>query len=382
MAVTKQNVLAPGLIDEKYSILREEAAGTSHSPLHRLAKTRSYFKLAKQRGYSPGCLLEGTGLPPGIENEPDRMIKVDQYYRIVDNLLTLIPESGLGLKAGLNFAFSDMGILGYAMKSARCIKDTAVIWVRYCDSLYGAPLRFTLKENEGGAWTLKMRSHAPHLQMRQFFIEEFLMIGLRLLQMVCEETPVFDRIRFAFHPPEDLSVYSRHFGDCLEFNALEAEVTMSSPRMDSPIRTHDQELNDACSFQCQQILQQLSSNDGVEGRLRGLLINSPSNLPDFTGAARELGTSTRTLSRRLQGSGFQYRQLKSDYRRDLALQYLDSGRLSVKEFSYLLDYTSPSAFCRAFKRWLGMTPGQYLASKAAAPDASVGGEHLVGHAEN
>jgi AraC-like DNA-binding protein len=46
-------------------------------------------------------------------------------------------------------------------------------------------------------------------------------------------------------------------------------------------------------------------------------------------------------------------------RREAAQGYLADSTLSVGEVGYLLGYSEPAAFHRAFKRWHGVTPIEY-----------------------
>ena len=76
-------------------------------------------------------------------------------------------------------------------------------------------------------------------------------------------------------------------------------------------------------------------------------------------AARSLGVSTRTLHRRLREQRTTYQRLLNDVRRDAALVHLEEGRLSLGEIAFVLGYSEPSAFHRAFKRWTGETAASY-----------------------
>jgi AraC-like DNA-binding protein len=75
--------------------------------------------------------------------------------------------------------------------------------------------------------------------------------------------------------------------------------------------------------------------------------------------ARVLAVSVRSLQRRLAEAGLSYQQLLEDTRRAAAAQYLSDPALSIGEVGYLLGYSEPAAFHRAFKRWHGVPPLAY-----------------------
>jgi AraC-like DNA-binding protein len=45
----------------------------------------------------------------------------------------------------------------------------------------------------------------------------------------------------------------------------------------------------------------------------------------------------------------------------MAVSYLQSGRYSLAEITYMLGFNDASSFSRAFKRWSGKAPGEYRA---------------------
>jgi AraC-like DNA-binding protein len=51
-----------------------------------------------------------------------------------------------------------------------------------------------------------------------------------------------------------------------------------------------------------------------------------------------------------------YKQVLDDLRHRMALEYLRGRKVSVHEAAYLVGFSEPAAFSRAFKRWTGTTP--------------------------
>ena len=73
--------------------------------------------------------------------------------------------------------------------------------------------------------------------------------------------------------------------------------------------------------------------------------------------------SRRTLQRRLAAQQTTLTALREEVRKELALAWLGEPRLSITEVAYLLGFSRPSAFHRAFKRWTGQTPAGFRTGK-------------------
>lgn len=72
--------------------------------------------------------------------------------------------------------------------------------------------------------------------------------------------------------------------------------------------------------------------------------------------ARHLAMSPRTLQRRLADEGVSYQELLEAARKEAAGRYVRESTLSISEVAYLVGYSEPAPFHRAFKRWYGITP--------------------------
>ncbi|WP_368075864.1 helix-turn-helix domain-containing protein [Leisingera sp. NJS201] len=80
-------------------------------------------------------------------------------------------------------------------------------------------------------------------------------------------------------------------------------------------------------------------------------------------AARALNVTPRTLMRRLDAEDTSFQAIKDGLRRDIAIHDLQAGSKSIEEISQDVGFSSPANFHRAFRRWTGVTPSSYRASK-------------------
>ena len=76
-------------------------------------------------------------------------------------------------------------------------------------------------------------------------------------------------------------------------------------------------------------------------------------------AAEIAGVSSRTLKRWLAHDGLTYRKLLDQAKYMAAERLLAAPDLSIREIAHDLGYANATHFLRAFRRWSGMTPGEY-----------------------
>ncbi len=66
--------------------------------------------------------------------------------------------------------------------------------------------------------------------------------------------------------------------------------------------------------------------------------------------------SSSTLRHRMHDEGQSYAGIKDDIRRDLARDRLINTPDNVSEIAVHRGYSEPSAFYRAFRKWMGESP--------------------------
>lgn len=93
--------------------------------------------------------------------------------------------------------------------------------------------------------------------------------------------------------------------------------------------------------------------------------------------ANQLNLSIRNLQRRLKEAGTTYQIILDDSREALALSLIKDLNMPLYEISFLVGFTEPSAFYKAFKRWTGKRPGDYRQDVISQRESSVMGDHIL-----
>ncbi len=175
------------------------------------------------------------------------------------------------------------------------------------------------------------------------------------------------RVMFRHSQSGKLSEYEAYFGCPVLFEQAINGVAFSEDLFAAPLRLPDRQMYQLLSEYAGLILQE-SGRDNLRQQIKGYLIRQlPRNVPTIESVAAKFDMSVRTLQRRFENWGTNYKQFVDATREELALQYLKQGGQNLLELTFMLGFSEQSAFQRAFKRWTGCAPGQYLRQHSAKP---------------
>jgi AraC-like DNA-binding protein len=105
------------------------------------------------------------------------------------------------------------------------------------------------------------------------------------------------------------------------------------------------------------LLKALANSKSTRGRVESLLMPIlHKGEVSMDAIAEKMGLSRQTLFRQLKAEGTNFEKVLDELRHQLALQYLRGKKVSVNETAYLVGFSEPAAFSRAFKRWTGVNP--------------------------
>ncbi len=182
---------------------------------------------------------------------------------------------------------------------------------------------------------------------------------LALIDMICRATgqqpPRLEKVRMVPHPEHGLAHLHPWIG-------CETEADVNAPlSTDIPAAVADhaflEQPVEAGSEISIPTLLPLRGDGSMAGCIT-LLVRSMmrDGAPDLDRVAALVGSSRRTLQRRLASDGVTFSDVVEMVRRDLASEALSDPRIRLQDLSESLGYSHQSTLTRAVRRWTGLAP--------------------------
>lgn len=166
-------------------------------------------------------------------------------------------------------------------------------------------------------------------------------------------------VHFCHPAPRDSSEHERILGAPIRFGMADNGLLVDRRFLDTPHERADAGLLSLLERHAGELLARIGSVDTFGDRVRTLIVGElDGGNPSAENLADKLGMSVRTMSRRLRAEDTSHKALLDEVRAGLAERYLADDDLAVSDVAFLLGFSEPSAFHRAFKRWFGVSPSR------------------------
>ena len=321
------------------------------------------LQLGLDHGLSVDTCLQGTGLTPLCLAEAAQQIDAAQELQLVANLVAALPGIGdLGLQAGLRYPLTCYGVWGYALLSSPTMRQAAELGLRYLDLTF-AFTRVHLSET-GNIAQLRLDDRPLPAGVREFLVLRDAIAVTVIQRELSGAVLPLRRVQLRMAAPCEPRLFIESFGLVPEFASPENCISFDRRVLDQPLPRANPALVELCERQCQALLTTHPLRSGLAEQVRRRLL-TPGRVLDISQMATELGMSGRTLRRRLDLQGTSFRQLREEVRQTLAEELLALGGLTREAIAERLGYGEVANFLHAFKRWKGVSPGQYLRQRTA-----------------
>ena len=319
--------------------------------------TQAVLDYLAERGHSPDLVLQTAGLG-SRQLLPSGRVPLQIYEELFEAGEALTGDRYFGLNMGALPYPHSWGLVSHLAVSAPDA-FTAVSALMDYSELQLDFLRFRVRELEGGRTCMELR-HEGVVELKRHVVEHLLanIVTLATTQMGYDIPQL--RIELAHGDAGDEAHLARVLRANVTFDCPAYRVQAGAEFFEQQSLYGEEDLYRVTEELARQRLMELRGEDRFLNRLREAVLQQlPGGLPKVDAVAASLDLSARTLQRRLQERNLRYQQVLDEVRGELALQLLCDGSLSLNEVSDYLGFNDQSAMQHAFRRWQGMTPGQY-----------------------
>lgn len=308
----------------------------------------------------PGPIFENFGLYE--KDLQDSSKRCHAYIEIAlwHHAQNIIKEPCIGLNAGRDtWHPSQLGTLGYAWLASSTLERAFHRLSRFQHLVTNAYEVDIDKTDRLYKVSICYSKQNPAFQARS---ESIISTLLCMCRMNFGNNLKVQAVSFVHAKPDKADKYLRVFACQSEFGAPTDSISFSltDVRKKLPSANHifaemmDQSIIKALNkleknnivFQVQSVvLEQLSCGKVTEEDVSGFL-----------------NMSKRKLQLKLAEEHVRFKSLLDDTRSNLAKEYLSEQSLCLSEIAFMLGFSEVSSFSRAFKRWTGVSPGQYKKS--------------------
>ena len=315
------------------------------------------------RGHDSGSFLKANGVDPLIFRDPEARLPHAVAISLWSAAGQLTNDPNLGLHVAAGIRPGIYGALDYAVRTCATLGEGLRRLALYHRFLHD--VAETRLDVEGTRAILSHHLPLPGGAPRP--VSECVAAGwLQASRQATGLNFIPLEVGFPHRAPDDISEHEELFGCKLQFGCERTELIFARELLDAPLVKADPALQAILEAQVVALIQKLPKGEATTDAVRRQLATElGKGQPTLEQIAPRLHMSSRTLRRHLDDEGTSFRQILMEVRRELALRHLMEGRLAIGEIAFLLGFSEPSAFQRAFKQWTGHAPHAYRTLQAS-----------------
>lgn len=339
-------------------------AGLTNAPTVSAGLARGLMRLAVSQGAGESELAACSGIDPVSLRDQDERVPLASYVALMRAGQSLSGDPALALHFAERIDLAELSIVGMIGPTCETMFDVLVQLNRYYRLV--AEWEIAPKKNrfehqpagDGHLWLVDNRKNPNDFPEATEGTFARLVCGPRMF----DQTTFCRAVHVTHAAPADpwhRSEYERIFQAPVVFESDKNALLIDETWPARKVATRHPYAFGILSERAAALLASLESVATVRGRVERLLIPIlHAGEPRMAAIAKQLGTTRPTLYRQLRSEGVSFESVLDDLRFRQALHYLDGKKVSINETAYLVGFSDPSAFSRAFKRWTGHSPAQ------------------------
>ena len=319
---------------------------------------RKTVALLRAQGLPAEAVLARAGLDTATLSRQGARIPFAGHVALLERAAAAARDPCFGLHLGAALHPRDLGLVGYLGANAATLGDVLYVAGKYLPLLTeGTRVEIdTVGEHVRVAQHLLDPVGAGSRQLADLGASSL----VRVARLVTGTMLAPAWVELPFDSCDDEAEHRRVLGAPTRPGQPRTAVVLEQRQLALRAVGADPDLFDLLEQVCRERVGALPDRRDLRARAENVIVELlPYSAPSLDRVARRLGTSSRSLGRRLAEEGTSFKVLVDELRRELARRYLEQGVHRPKSIAALLGYKDLSAFHHAFRRWTGTTPAQF-----------------------
>jgi len=315
-------------------------------------------------GLKRSVLEKKTGINSAKLILHDKNLPMVKFQKLLEAAIDFTGNEDFALEWAASLTPEYLGLVGHIMRNCSTIAEAGEILVRYWRLLSDAFIFQIIYDSDKNlhfisipvaadyffSWTTSCTLAATIAIIRQLTAKDL--------------TPV--EVCFQISEPANTKKLKKIFRAPLSFCQPDNIIILSLEQHQLKISSGHDYLEQILKSHANELLKKMDQKATFAHQVQKIILQSmPKGELNVEYISEKLNMSRWTLTRQLTKEGTSFYKLYQQARKNLAKNYLLFSEYSIGEVAFFLGYSEPSAFHRAFKNWIGITPAEYRKKKTS-----------------
>jgi AraC-like DNA-binding protein len=336
------------------------------------SRTSSYGSVAvilplleylENEGFDLKSILDRVGIPKAALEDTKTRFPKQKFQALWQVASEATGDPAIALRVSTMVRANALGIIGY-LASASESRRNAFELVSGLTPLLWEDVECDL-ESGGGVAFIRCRT-GSNSQPSHFTTEYAVGLTVTMSRVLGAGRSDPLEARFSYSAPAYADEYERILRLPVRFDAGEDGVLFPISMMDSLNPSADAALRQLLERYAADQLAKIPTSARFSQRVRACILSMlPLGSLTTDAVAAQFSMSSRTLRRRLQREDTSYQEILDEVRAELARHHLTKEKRGIDEVAFLLGFSDPSSFTKAFRRWTGQTPADFVRANSS-----------------
>jgi AraC-like DNA-binding protein len=322
-------------------------------------------KVLHNLGMDLASVTSAAGLCLKMFADPENVMPFVALGRLLSECVKMARCEHFGLLVGQQACASSLGLVGLLVEHSTDVRDGLENLARYLH------LR-----DEHGIPTLEITKDTALLGYRVYelwipgtleFVDAAMATRFNIMRRLCGSAFQPFEVTLPRAKPQNVRPFDSFFGVRVRFGGQQGAISFAADWLARPVPGANPMLRELLEERVRELDAGQSGSFQAQLRrfVRMLILTQNCSLETV---ARLFAIEPRSLGRRLAREQIKFRSLVEEVRYEIARQLISDASHPLAEIAAMLDYSEPSAFTRAFRRWSDKSPRSWRAEHLGRAD--------------